>query len=250
MESLGTFFVIGGLILDPHQEMNLHLKIEEIRSRWKIVATQVIKFNAKKPPELTSSQFVLLKSEILDAVLDVGGVVIVYAVLHDIARRDGVNLRTRKGLEQVVDIFDKKFLRDRDAYGSLCIDRRDRQVAFDDIEYIFVKGRTIGEWPHRQFERIIHASVTSAKASHINSALDIVLGSIQYCINLNPSERTWKIAREMYPRLNQLLYRRDGGLGRKVILKNGFILSPSEVKVPSYKVRYEKVIENLNALLR
>lgn len=241
---------MGGLILSPAQQIQLHEKILRIRDAWGVPSHDVLKFHMKSMPGYTASDLKSIKSEVIDAVVKVKGVVIAYTVLTDIARKSPVNERVSKGLDQLVDTFSRKFLSDNNAYGTVCIDRRDGDAPFRDIERLFSKGHSEGTWPDRQFERVIHASVTTSKSSFINSCVDIVLGSIQYCVNLEPSSRSWEAARLMYPRINQLLYRREDQLGRLNIRGNGFLISPKGVRSKAYQARYDEMIQNLNALLR
>jgi hypothetical protein len=247
---LGSFILMGGLILSSGQQIRLHERVSAIREEWNVPIDHVLKFNMKKLDSLTTEDMKAIKSQVIDAVVDVGGVAIAYAVLTDIVSNLPVDVRISRGLDQIVDAYSRKFLRENDAYGSVCIDRRDGDAPFKDIERIFRKGQAEGSWPERQFDRVIHSSVTTAKSSYLNSCLDVVLGSIQYCVNLKPNDRSWDSARMMYPRINRLLYRRVDQLGRVSIRGNGFLISPKEVRVPAYRMRYDEMIQNLNALLR
>jgi hypothetical protein len=87
---------------------------------------------------------------------------------------------------------------------------------------------------------------TCLNASYIASAIDIVLGSFRYCVNVPKNPQT---ASEMIRSVARLMWHvRDGD--RILLRDRGLIVRPETVKVPAYQKEYDDLLEQLKALIR
>lgn len=91
----GDFFIYGGLIVTPDQMQSLHDEVLGIRARYGSMDGDQFKFQtASRPSQVTIEDFAKAKGEALASLEKHGALVVMYVVLHDLARSQDVHTMT------------------------------------------------------------------------------------------------------------------------------------------------------------
>lgn len=94
-------------------------------------------------------------------------------------------------------------------------------------------------------DRITLFSSTCINASHLTSAMDIILGSWRYCIN-NPFNSA--AAKSMMADITKLIWCvRDGK--DLYAFEKGLIFRPKQVMRKDYSEKYDLLLKNINELI-
>jgi hypothetical protein len=110
----------------------------------------------------------------------------------------------------------------------------------------FQSGVTSDDGTTRRLERVQLFSLSSAGSSHIASAVDIVIGSLKYCLDEKEPSET---CRAMLPGILGMLWHKKEG--DPVQLRGyGLQFSPAEVKIPAYQQQYEDLTQRLEGVLK
>ena len=242
----GKFFIYGGLILTPEQLGQAHGAVEEVRRRYGYLDTDSFKFQtASRPKQLTVEEFTAAKAEVVAAANRLGIRMIIYVVLHDIAKNQPTETNIEWALNSVLADFDMRFLSDHNSYGTVCIDRLPEKFSYDYLKSKFQGGVTLPDGRNPRLSRIVHYSVSSDGASHVSSLVDIALGGVRYCVNAAGGIGKEPIAKAMFPNLAQMLWHKTTAEGTRQVGGYGFIQYPKNIKVPQYATMYQELATTL-----
>jgi len=101
-----------------------------------------------------------------------------------------------------------------------------------------------------RLERVKLFAATCANASHVHSAIDIVLGSFRYCIN-NPQNPD--VARAMMLQVVKMMWHRyEASTDTYHVGGRGLITRPprERIRVDTYRREYDALFAHINDLLR
>lgn len=244
-QKAGDFLLYGGLIIDGAKAGAFSKSIDKIRADAKVERAYRLKFNPG-PKDFTNDQFIQLKKDIVSAAIEHGAQIVVYAVLHDIAK--DADLARRNGINQVCYSFDCILNRMTDS-GIVLIDR------FNDtgskIDGHLVQKFTVGltDMPYSKeirLSNIVGFHYSAIGQSHFPSVNDVILGSLRFAINAHTrnTENHLDTARAMLGILSPLFFREKAG---EAIPELGFTLSPKVIKLDAYRQKYQSVKDFLQA---
>ncbi|AXK71267.1 hypothetical protein DWG18_02485 [Lysobacter sp. TY2-98] len=239
------FFVYGGLIVPMSSVPALHAAIAEIRSNHSYAPADALKFDTNSRPEhVTLAEATDAKRQVIAACIAHSCRFIAYVVHHQIARNQPIQQVVEWGADHVIGKFNY-FLTVEGSYGIVAMDRLPDGMEFSYLAQKFSGGLSFPDDPAVLLDRITLFSSTSINASHLSSAMDIVLGSWRYCIN---APRNVEAAKSMMADITQLIWHRREGDTLHAAEK-GLVMRPKEVRNPQYKADYDALLENINALI-
>jgi hypothetical protein len=102
-EKLGDFLIYGGIVIDSSKAKEFSIAIDALRQRYNVPNDYLLKFNPG-PKNLDHEQFIALKQELLELSAKFEVRLLVYVILHDIAKSS--DLARRNGINTVCYHFD------------------------------------------------------------------------------------------------------------------------------------------------
>lgn len=240
-----TFFVYGGLIVELEKVPVLHEAIAAIRANNGYRPADCLKFDTNsRPAHITVAQATEAKRQVVAACVEQGCKFIAYVVHHQIARTKPIQEVVEWGANHVIGKFNY-FLTVENSHGIVAMDRLPDGVEFGYLSQKFTDGLTFSDDQPVTLDRITLFSSTCINASHLCSAMDVVLGSWRYCIN---APRNIDAAKEMMADITRLLWcRREGDTLHAA--EKGLVFRPKEIRAPQYKADYENLLAHINELI-
>lgn len=239
------FFSYGGLIISTAKITELHALIAGIRKSHGYLPGDKLKFDTNARPQHVSFEAATAaKREVITACITCDCKFIAYVILHTIARTTPLENTIQWGADHVIGKFNF-FLQRQDAMGIVAMDRLPDGVEFDYLANKFVGGLKLPDGESVDLDRIILFSSTCINASHLSSAMDIVLGSWRYCINNPPNTDA---AHAMMTELIKLIWcERDGE--KLYALEKGLVFRPKKVTREDYRAKYMALLTHINELI-
>jgi len=236
-EHAGDFLIYGGLMIDGASAREFSQEVDKIRADWKVPREFPLKFNPG-PRHLTHREFISLKQALIESTAKFGAKLLIYAVLHDIARSP--DDARRNGINTVCFHFDCVLNRLKEP-GLVLIDRfNDRG---NQIDAHLAERFSIGlvNMPYAKELRLSHIlgfHYSAVGQSHFPSIVDILLGSIRFAFNAytRQQEQHLDTAQTLMRLLGPLFYRIDPG---GPVPELGLILSPKIIKAAKYRDVYD-----------
>jgi hypothetical protein len=248
-EKDGDFFIYGGLVMTPEVAAKLHAAVEQIRHKYGYQDGDQFKFQTKSRPEQVSIEdFAKAKAEANQAILEHGAVVMIYVVLHHLARNQSIETMTEWALNSLLYHFDSKFLSEKNDVGAVCIDRLDPGQAYVYMKDKFANGVTFPSGTKVKLRRVIHYSMSSDGASHLSSLTDIALGSVRYAVNFATGHGKEEVARKVLQPVAEAMWHKLKPNGEHQVGGYGFIQYPQSIKVDAYRERYDALARRLGEL--
>jgi hypothetical protein len=238
------FFSYGGLIVPLEKVASLNAAIGIIRATYGYQPADRLKFDTNaRPPHVPMHAATSAKKEVIAACIEHQCKFLAYVVLHAIAQNTPLNTTIQWGADHIIGKFNF-FLQCLDSHGMVAMDRLPDGVEFDYLASKFVNGLVLSDGDAVQLDRIALFSSTCINASHLTSAMDIVLGSWRYCINKPFNEVA---AKSMMADLVKLVWCDKSGENIYAFEK-GLVFRPKEVKSAAYKAKYEALLAHMNSL--
>jgi hypothetical protein len=239
------FFVYGGLIFKADALPSLDRAIAEIRLTAGYLPDDELKFaTASRPDYVTLDAVTETKNSVVDACIAHDCVFIAYAVLHAIARNKTQDELIHIGANHVIGKFNRYCFENGD-YGICLVDRLPGTTEYRYLTDKFTKGLEFDGEDNVRLDRVKLFGATCSNASHISSAVDIVLGCFRYCIN-EPSNLA--AAEQMMANVTRMIWhvRKDDTL---YVGERGLIMRPKTIKVSEYQAEYDTLIDSINRLI-
>ncbi|WP_143266232.1 MULTISPECIES: DUF3800 domain-containing protein [Amycolatopsis] len=243
------FFIYGGLVFSPEQMGIISSDIQAIRDTYGFAPEDKLKFDTNsRPANVDRSSYTAAKKQVIQSCLNAGVVFIAYMILHKIAK-DPKTIG-EYALNSVLVRFDGVFLREKSDIGVVIVDRLpDQARAYDMLRRKFQTGLEIASNGSKiELDRVLLYATTCDGASHLSSAVDIVLGSLRWVVNHSNNGPTTELSRDMFGSVASMMYHRESG-GKKYLRDYGLILRPKEPGHPPYKARYDDLVSYLQGLL-
>lgn len=240
----GQFFIYGGLVMTDEQFLAVSQRVAEIRAQYGYLPGDSFKFHTRsRPSQVSIEQSKAAKKDLIQALEGFGVRMIVYVILHNIARAQTDQVRMNWALNTVTWAY-HRLLESDGAVGVMMIDRADEQHAH--FAELFQRGIDVDGTRVPVQDRVKFFGMTSDNASNISSAVDIALGGFRYCANVAGGEGTSQIvASEIFPPLSRILW---GVMrGDTTYLRNyGFHPMPkTEIKSDKFRQKYQQLYVSL-----
>lgn len=243
---INNFFIYGGTFFPLEIAPVLHKQIIKIREEAGYSPKNIFKFETHSRPSTVSvPAFNQAKDNLINFCIDKQVLFIVYIVHHKIAQRHSLQKKIEWASNEIINEFDI-FLRTQNDYGIVMFDRLPFKGEFQHIANLFNIGITTATsnvMPHIP-TNIVGYSISTAGASHFNSATDIILGAFRYCVNI---AATSTLAKKMFPNVLKLMYGSIDAKGVKNVVDYGLLIRP--YRNIAYKTEYNALISKLDSFL-
>ena len=244
----GAFFIYGGLIMTADQMQALNAEVVTIREKYGYLGGDQFKFQtASRPKQVSPTDFAAAKGEALALLEKHGALVVMYVVLHELARNKSVQTMTEWALNSLIAHFDLRFLSERGAVGAVCIDRLDPKFGYGYMKDKFASGVTLPDGRTEKLDRVIHYSMSCDGASHMSSLTDIAPGSMRYAVNFATGQGKEDVARAIMVPLARAMWAKQIGDVRQVG-GYGFLKYPKDVRSARFQAQYDDLIQKIGEL--
>jgi hypothetical protein len=99
-----------------------------------------------------------------------------------------------------------------------------------------------------QVDRVILYAITCNGASHISSAVDIVLGGFRWVVNASTKPNPGETERRIFRNITRMIYGKQKD-GDHYVRDYGLILRPETLKAAVYQERYAELVAYFSSLL-
>ena len=236
----GDFFVYGGLSIPGDAAFDLSKEVDRIRDAANISHDFCLKFNPG-PTHLSHQEFIQIKQTIIQAAIDAGCELFISVILHNIATN--VDLARRNEINRVCYHFNCSLNRIHDE-GLVLIDRFEDKKIDSHLREKFSTGLTGMPYSEKmRLDKIIGYHYSAIGQSNFSSIVDIIIGSLRYCINVHTRSQASESATTILHLLAPLFPMNANGL----ISELYFFFSPKIINISSYRNRYESLKEYLSS---
>jgi hypothetical protein len=244
----GDFLIYGGLLIEAHKAHDLSRALDRVRAKHGVPRDYPLKFNPG-PTGISHSAFADLKQQVLELAIEHGARLIVYVILHDIAKSpDEARLN---GINTVCYHFDCILNRQHvDGPGLVLIDRFND--AGNRIKAHLKNKFTIGlqGMPftrEMRLSNIIGFHYSEIGQAHFPSIIDVALGSLRFAINAHTRGTSGNLAtaQKLLTVLEPMFWREAHATS---ISDLGFCFSPKDIRVARYRCDYKSLQDYLAGL--
>lgn len=240
-ERPGDFLLYAGVSVPPSTAKYLSDDIEAIRNTHKVPRDFTLKFNPG-PPNLNNAEFIALKQAILEKAAERGARLFAYVVLHDIAKKTGLDVARRNGVNAVLYHFDCYLNRKNDT-GIVLLDRfNDAGNKIDSHvrEKVAVGITGLPFSKEKRLKNLVGVHYSAIGQSHFCSLVDIVVGSLRFAINVHTrkQDKFLKSAGALLDLLSPLFFREEGEFASEKVSEIGFQFSPKLVRRDHFREKY------------
>ena len=240
------FFIYGGLIVDVDRMGELQARIEEIRRLAGYGPEDLLKFDTNSRPDHVDHETATeAKRQVIQACLDCDCLFIAYAIHHAILINADLQQQVLWAADHVISRFNK-FLGLRSGEGICVVDNLPGSIG--QREYLVTKfsvGLTLHTGSTMPLSNIRLFAASHIGASHLASAVDIVLGTFRFCVNNAPSP----MSQEMMQSVALLMWHQIDDEGNPILLENGLIFRPRTIRSIQYQRDYQLLHDHMVTLL-
>jgi len=243
------FLVYGGLFFPMVNLERLHSGIDKIRKAQGFKTDDKLKWDTNsRPKHVSLENFKRAKSAVITFSKKCECKFIAYVIHHKIAK--GAALSDHKltyAADHVIGAFNYFLQAEGKARGICLVDPMPINSPDAYLKEKFTDGLCQNQTKtYTALSNILLFGETVINASHASSAMDIVLGAFQYCIN-NPS---YKVCKEIMPKVADMMWYQERK-GEKYIRDYGLIVRPKgTIKVAEYQKDYTDLFSSIEAMVR
>lgn len=240
------FFIYGGMFFPIDTLADVHALVQRSRADNGFRESDEFRFGVKhRPKHISKEQHTAARRSVLDGCRQLGVNIIVTIVLPGVAKSRSMGELVGWGANSVLGAFEG-FLEEEDAAGICVFDRLPFTQPYKFLTTKFQSGASLDDGTARPLDHVQLVSLSCAGASHVASAVDIVIGTFKYCLNEKEPSET---CRAVLPGiLSMMWHRREGDT---VQLRGcGLQFSPAGVKIPAYQQQYDEMTHQLTSILK
>lgn len=240
------FFIYSGMFFPIDTLSDIHALVRRSRDDNGFREGDELRFSAKyRPKHLAKEQYAAARRSVLDGCRQLGVRIIVTVVLPGVAKGHSMGELVGWGANSVLGAFED-FLQEENAAGICAFDRLPFTQPYKFLKTKFQSGASLDDGTTRPLDHVQLVSLSCTSASHVASAVDIVLGSLKYCLNeKEPSETCLA----MLPGILGMMWHKKEG--DSVQLRGyGLRFSPEGVKIPAYQQQYDELTHRLVSILK
>lgn len=238
------FLIYGGLIVPLDKLASLTEGIEQIRTAAGYRPCDELKFDTRaRPPQIDSEAATQAKREVIGLCRALQVRFVVQASLHELMKDQADDDQIEFAANTILAAFNK-FLTEQSSYGICLVDNLPTKRQWKYLGEKFSVGLNFSNGSTRRLDKILVYGATCVNAGHVNSAVDVVLGTFRYCVNKPLNDA---VARPMLKAVMHLMLHKKVGDGLK-ITDYGLLLRPKQVEAESLRDEYEDLVNHLNLL--
>lgn len=239
------FFVYGGLIIPGNKLLEMDEEICRLRKKYGYRNEDSLKFDTNsRPVHLSKEDFAKIKHDVVALCIRLECKLLLYVVLHKIARSKGLSTTIKWGADCIFQKFNN-YLLEKESSGMAFVDRMSDTSEYKILTEKFTVGLKYSTGTTSLNKIRLYAS-SCDNASHFNSVADVVLGTFRYCINRPFNTGAAKVMMKNIIKLLWSVRIRPGVLDP---FERGLTFSPRRQKDAAYKAEYDNLTKQLNALL-
>lgn len=240
------FFIYGGLFFSIDKLPLLHEKIEDIRKDAGYKPGDIFKFDTRARPEHVSiEKSTEAKRRTIELCNETGCKFIAHIILHDIIQNQDPVQQVRWAADYVIGRY-HKYLLEVNESGIVAVDNLPNSTEFQYLINKFSSGLALPDESNISLEKILLYTSTRVGASHLSSAMDIVLGSFRYGVN-NPTNID--AAKSMMKQVTNMMWAIEHN-GERYVANRGLIIRPKieTIRKNEYKIEYQELIKRIEGL--
>jgi len=239
------FFIYGGLIVPLKSLLDLNKGVERIRENAGYKSGDKFKFDTRsRPKQVEIQKATQAKIEVIDLCYSIGCKFLAQASLHELIKDRSTEDQIEWAANTIFSEFNK-YLEKNSSYGLCLMDNIPNKNQWKYLSEKFCFGLIFPDKKQRKLDRILVYGATCTNAGHVNSAMDIVLGTFRYCVNENLNDLLSKDMLKSVVRL--MLHHNDGKSVR--FTDYGLFLRPKAVNAEHHKKSYNDLKKRLNTLI-
>lgn len=246
----GEFFIYGGLVVETEKLGELSQGVSNLRTEYRVPIGHPLKFSLSAMPEgWEREQFHNLRSEVLRLVTKLGGKMLIYVVLHSVARTRSAEEVQRMGMNSILNRY-ASVLERQNTWGLAMLDQDN--LIFKNIREIHRDGILINGEKVSLAPQIASVLAFDANGSHLASVADIAVGAFRYCVNSLPKKNgeisiaKMTASHHWYNELRTII---PTVAGTVIDFSSPNVMfRPVEVNNYVYKARYLELKRHLNGL--
>lgn len=220
--------------------------LQRIRTEEGYKPLDELKFETNaRPKHVSIEQAKRAKARVIRACQEHGCIFIVNVVLLAIAKNTAREELIRRGSNHVIGRYNF-FLGQRAAKGCVIVDRLPKGVEFEYLQQKFTVGLEFDDSAPVRLDNVVLYASSCINASHLASAVDIVLGAFRYCIN---KPKNLEAAKEMMVAVTSMVWHVRKGNDIHAA-EMGLVFRPKSIKVEKYKARYQWLLDHMNELIK
>lgn len=235
----------GGLMIPGENAKLLSVEVDDIRREFGVDANFKLKFNPG-PNGMVHLTFASLKQRLIEAAIRHGAKLIVYLILHDIARSP--DEARRNGINSVSYHFDCLMNR-LGGPGIVLIDRFNDQGNQIEAHLTqkFSMGVNLPYTPQARLQNILGFHYSSIGQSHFPSLIDVILGSFRFAVNAHTRAMNGHLetAHNILRMLEPLFFREPTN---GPVSELSIFFSPKIINVATYREKYQSLKDFLSSV--
>jgi hypothetical protein len=240
------FFLYGGLFIPAEKAGDIHNGIEAARKRFGYESAALLKFDTNvRPKNVSQEDCTKLKQEVIEICFQHGCRFSVLVLHHKIASKQEPEAKFLWSSNSIIGHFNYFLSQEAKDYGVVLADRLPVKAPDQHLASIFTHGLDV-DGKKLKLDRVVALGSTSIGASHLSSAIDVVLGTFRFCVNNLGDDP--KIKTMLHSVARMLWYKEVSGI--KYVADRGLLLRPKEIKVASYKQEYADLVAKMEALIK
>lgn len=241
------FFIYGGLFIPADKAADIHKGIAAIRVKYGYKDGDLLKFDTNaRPAHIDHVTATKAKIEVIDLCFKVGCRFSALVIHHQIAKKENHDQKLLWAANHIIGHFNYFLANEVNDYGICLVDSLPVAAPNQYLAEVFTNGLDIDSQKRVKLDRILLNGTTCINASHLASAIDIILGTFRFCVN-SPAQND-KIKGMLFSVAKMMWYRAEGE--NRYLRERGLIIRPKVIKVPAYQKDYDDLINRLQELLK
>lgn len=241
------FFIYGGLFVPAATAPQIHNGIAAARLRYGYQPTDLLKFDTNvRPKSVSQEECTKLKQEVIELCVKAGCRFSVLVLHHAISKKESPEAKFLWSANSIIGHFNYFLSQEIDDYGIVLADRLPVRLPDQHLASVFTNGLQLDGGKSQRLDRIVALGTTSIAASHLSSAIDVVLGTFRFCVN-NLSDEP-KIKAMLCGVARMLWYKERDGI--KYVAERGLLVRPKNIKVQRYNDECQDLVTRMEVLLK
>jgi len=217
------FLVYAGVFFPSDAVLQLHQKVQALRTKFGFAEDDVLKFSSgTKPKGIDNKTHTEIKNSVLKLAAEMGCKTCCYIVPNDIAKGQPLENRLKYGMNTLLIKFDQ-FLRECGSLpGAVFFDKTTdfNQAAY--LKEVAAFGLDFSG-KRMKLEHVVSFASTQTGLSHLAAITDIVVGAFRWVVNEPDKD---KVGALLLGAVAKLMWGKPGDDGQLHVRERGFVVRP------------------------